>query len=256
MPGPRRQNFLFAAVVTLCTVVLACSPAQAQEQLLNIYGPGGPLGPLQECATLFSQARGIRVQVTAGPEANWIDRARQDADLVFGGAEYMLSQFQLKYPNLLDEKTRTSLYVRPAGILVRKGNPKKIKSLADLAREGVRIIDVAGAGQLGLWEDLAGAKGLIPGIQKNIFLTVGNSAQAIEQWKTVPEIDAWINFESWHLRLPDLTDLVTLPEQDRIYRGTPIAVTRISKQPDLALAFIAFLKTEGAHKIFQKWGWK
>lgn len=253
----KRPALLLAGILLLAwTVGAPFSPARAQEQTLNVYGPGGPLSPLQECAALFSKARGVRVQVTAGPEGHWIDRAKQDADLLFGGAEYMLSQFQLKYPELVDEKTITSLYVRPAGILVRKGNPKKIESLTDLTREGMRIIDVAGAGQLGLWEDLAGAKGLIPGIRKNIVVTVGNTAQAVEKWRTVPEIDAWINFESWHRRLPDLTDLVTLPEKDKIYRGTPIAATRISKNPGLALEFITYLKTEPAHRIFQKWGWQ
>ena len=59
---------------------------------------------------------------------------------------------------MLDDKSRVELYVRPAGILVRKDNPKKIKSFDDLTRSGVRIVDVNGAGQLGLWEDLAGPR--------------------------------------------------------------------------------------------------
>ena len=232
------------------------SLAQAQEKVLRIYGPGGPLAPMKECAELFSKAEDIQVQVTAGPESKWIDQAKQDADLIFGGAEYMLSQFMLKYPDLVDEKTWTSLYIRPAGILVRKGNPKNIRSLADLTQDGLRIIDVAGAGQLGLWEDLAGARGLIPGIRKNSLYTVGNSAEAIEKWKAVPEIAAWITYESWHFRLPEITDLVTFPDNEKIFRGTPIAATRISKNQGLALRFIDFLKTDPAHKVFQKWGWK
>ena len=72
----------------------------------------------------------------------------------------------------------------------------------------------------------------------------------------MPELDAWITFESWHYRLKDVTDLVRIPERDRIYRGTPIAITKISKNKDLAKGFIEFLKTEQAHAVFQKWGWK
>ena len=228
----------------------------AQGQTLNIYGPGGPLGPMKEGAELFAKSQGVQVKVTAGPESNWISQAKQDADLIFGGAEYMLSQTMLANPGLVDEKTRVSLYIRPAGILVRKGNPKQIKALADLTREGIRIIDVNGAGQLGLWEDLAGVKGLIPGIQKNIALSVPNSAIAIEKWKTIPEIDAWITYESWHYRLRDITDLVQLPEKEKLYRGTPIAITTFSKNKALAQQFIDFLKTDQAHQVFQKWGWK
>jgi accessory colonization factor AcfC len=229
--------------------------AASQEKVLQVYGPGGPLGPMQECGGMFAKAHGVEVKVTAGPTPKWIEPARQNADLIFGGAEYMLTEFMLKNPDLVDPKTRISLYVRPAGILVRPGNPKKIKSLKDLTKDGVRIVDVNGAGQLGLWEDLAGVHGLIPGIQKNILLSVATSAEAIDRWKTMPELDAWITYESWHYRLKEVTALVHLPQAQRLYRGTPIAITTISKQRDRAQQFIDFLKTPAAHAVFQKWGW-
>ena len=157
---------------------------------------------------------------------------------------------------MLDDKSRVELYVRPAGILVRKDNPKKIKSLDDLTRYGVRIVDVNGAGQLGLWEDLAGPAGLIPGIQKNIAISLGNSAEAIERWKSDPTLDAWITYESWHYRLKDVTDLVQLPEAQRLYRGTPIAIAQMAPNRVLAEKFVAFLQTPQAHAVFRKWGWQ
>ncbi len=230
--------------------------AAAQDKVLHVYGPGGPLGPMEECAQLFSKAKGVEVKVTAGPEAQWLDQARKDADLIFGGAEYMLTDFILRHPEMVDPKTRTSLYVRPVGILVRKGNPKRIRSLNDLTRDDIRILDVNGAAQVGLWEDLAGPYGIIPAIQKNIALSVTSSAEAIEKWQTMPELDAWITFESWHYRLKDDTELVEMPRARKIYRGTPIAVTTITKQRDLAQQFIAFLRTDPAHNVFKKWGWK
>jgi accessory colonization factor AcfC len=240
------------------TLFLVCfrSELLAQDTILKVYGPGGPLGPMKECAEMFSKAQGIKVEVMAGPEPKWIDQAKQDADLIFGGAEYMLTQFIQNHPGLIEEKTRESLYVRAAGILVRKGNPKHIKSLMDLTKGGVRLIDVNGAGQVGLWEDIAGSLRLIPGIQKNIAFSVTTSAEAIEKLRAMPELDAWITFESWHYRLKDLTDLVPLPEKERIFRGTPIAITKISRNKVLAQRFIDFLRTRDAHVVFQKWGWK
>lgn len=241
----------------MCLISFGASHnALAQEKTLKVYGPGGPLGPMKECAEIFSKENNVNVEVVAGPTPKWIGQAKQDADIIFGGSEYMLTEFVQKYPGLVEEKTRTSLYIRPAGILVRKGNPKKIRNLADLTKDGVKIIDVNGAGQVGLWEDMAGAKGLIPGIQKNINLSVTSSAEAIEKWKSMPELDAWITYESWYYRLKDIADLVRLPAKERIYRGTPIAITTISKDRDLAQKFIQFLKTEQCHGVFQKWGWK
>ncbi|MCL6621707.1 MAG: substrate-binding domain-containing protein [Syntrophobacterales bacterium] len=97
------------------------SPAWGEEQVLRLYGPGGPLAPMQECAELFARRHKVQVIVVAGPESRWLDQARKDADLIFGGAEYMLTQWAQKYPGLIDEGNRTSLYVRPAAILVRPG---------------------------------------------------------------------------------------------------------------------------------------
>jgi len=113
-----------------------------------------------------------------------------------------------------------------------------------------------GSDQVGLWEDIAGVRGLIPDIQKRIMATVSTSAEAIERWKTAETLDAWITFESWHYRLEDVTDLVRLPKEERIYRGTPVVSTHFYKNKESARMFIDFLKTEQCHAVFQKWGWE
>jgi accessory colonization factor AcfC len=259
------KTVFIAGLLLMMLVLLGLSEAadlkQAQtsrnnDEVVNVYGPGGPLGPMKELAERFTEETGIKVNITAGPEAKWIDKAKQDADIIYGGSEYMLRDFMHKYPGMIDEKTRIELYPRAAGILVRKGNPKNIRSLEDLTKNGVKIIDVNGAGQLGLWEDLAGRKGLIPGIDSNIALSVKSSAEAIEHWKANSKYDAWITYESWHYRLKDETDLVQLPEEDKLYRGTPISMTNDSNNKKKAKMFIDYLKTEASHQVFQKWGWK
>lgn len=234
----------------------ASPDSNQSEHVIRVYGPGGPLGPIKEAAEHFSVETGIKVEITAGPEKNWINQAKKDADIIFGGSEYMLQDFIFNHPEMIDTKSRTELYPRPAGILVRKGNPKKIEALEDLTKKGIKIIDVNGAGQLGLWEDMAGRKGLIEGISQNINLSVKSSAEAIEQWKSNFKLDAWITYESWHYRLKDFTELVELPENEKLYRGTPIALTKITDQKKESQQFIDYLKTEEAHQIFQKWGWK
>ncbi|MHB0970755.1 MAG: substrate-binding domain-containing protein [Thermoanaerobaculia bacterium] len=242
----------------MLVAALAPGVAAAQEpteRVLHVYGPGGPLAPMQEAAERFGRERGVRVVVTGGPEAQWIDRAKQDADLIFGGAEYMLSQFAMKHPGLVDGSTREELYVRASGVLVRKGNPKKIRTLEDLTRPGIRLLDVEGAGQLGMWEDMAGSASLIDGIQKNTAAVVANTAEGIEKWKSMLDLDAWIIFESWHYRLKDVTDLVRLPKGQRVYRGTPIAITTKSREKALASDFIRWLKSAEGKEIFVKWGW-
>jgi len=248
-------------LVALAALLPAAAPPEpprepARAPVLRAYGPGGPLAPMQECGKLFAEARGVGVRVDGGPEQRWWELAEKEADVVFEGAEYMLTDFMRRHPGFLDPETRRSLFDRPAAILVRKGNPRGIRGLEDLARPGVRLLEVAGAGQLGLWEDLAGRKGLIPSLSRNIAASFSNTAEAIAAWRADPKLDAWITFESWHHRLPDETDLVRLPPGDQLLRGTPVAVARRTPHRELALAFLDFLRGEACHAVFQRAGWR
>ncbi len=250
----RAIGFLSLALLAMGSTVAAQRGAPAGG--LHVYGPGGPLAPMKACAEQFARKTKIPVDVVGGPEAEWIDSAQRDADLVFGGAEYMLTAFDLRHPRFLDATTRVSLFDRAVGVLVRTGNPRQIRSLKDLTRNGIQIVDVNGAGQLGLWEDLAGRQGLIRDIQRNIRVSVETSADAIALWKAGPELDAWITYESWHFRLPDVTELVRLPEAERLYRGTPIAIARRSTRKADAAALIAHLQSADCHAVFRRWGWR
>ncbi len=223
---------------------------------LRVYGPGGPLTPVRACAQRFARARGVKVEVDGGPEERWVAKAAEDGDVVFGAAEHTFSDLMRRRPGLIDPATRRSLYDRRAAILVRKGNPKKLRSLGDLARAGVKLVDVNGAGQAGLWEDLAGRHGLIPALQRNMALSVSNTAEAIAAWRDRPELDAWLTFASWHDRLRDEADLVELPASERLYRGTPVALVARSEQRSLALAFVEFLGSEECHALFRTAGWR
>lgn len=251
----RGSDRLLLALALITSLVPSLVAQEAPRRTLHVYGPGGPLAPMQEAAERFGRARGVRVVVTGGPEAQWIDRAKLDADLIYGGAEYMLSQFAMKHPDLVDGSTREELYVRPSGVLVRKGNPKKIRTLEDLARPGHTDSRCGGCRpvrHVGRHGPLGVADRRHPAQHRGRRCEHG---EGVEKWKSMPELDAWIIFESWHYRLKDQTELVRLPEAQRVYRGTPIAITSISQEKALARDFIRSLKTAEGREIFVKWGW-
>jgi len=237
---------------------LAASPALAQTppQTLHVYGPGGPATAMKECAAAFTKQTGTPVEVSAGPEPQWLPQAQQDADLVYGGAEYMLTQTALAHPGLVDEASRTSLYARESAVLVRPGNPLHIKRLEDLTRPGVRLLDVNGAGQMGMTEDMARTPALIANLQHNTRTSVKTSAEAVALWQQQPQgYDAWITYASWQPRLPG-SALVRLPRAQRVHRGTPIALTQRTTQAATARQFVAFLKSAEGHAIFRRNGWE
>lgn len=229
----------------------------SQIDTLFVYGPGGPYAPIKECAGIFNSSNNnFFVKIIAGPENKWIVKAKNNADIIYGGSEYMFTSFSKKYPDILDLETRQELYKRRAAILVRPGNPKNIKSIKDLGRKGIHILDVNGAGQLGLWEDISGKEDMIGQIQNNIYQSFDNTALGIEEWKKDSIYDAWITYLSWHYRLSKETQIVEIPSNINVYRGTPIALTKAGKNKKCAQKFVEFLRTEQSHHIFQKWGWE
>ncbi|MBO0360415.1 substrate-binding domain-containing protein [Hymenobacter sp. UYP22] len=250
-PLTRLRRF---ALLLMSPALLAAAPAAAQT--LHVYGPGGPATAMKECAAAFTKQTGLDVAVTAGPEPKWLAQAQQDADLVYGGAEYMLTQTALAHPGFIDEASRTSLYARESAVLVRPGNPLHIKRLEDLARPGVRLLDVNGAGQMGMTEDMARSSALISNLQHNTKTSVKTSAEAVDLWQQKPQdYDAWITYASWQPRLPG-SALVRLPRDQRVSRGTPIALTQRTTQAAAARQFVAFLQSADGHAIFRRNGWE
>ncbi len=227
--------------------------------ILKAYGPGGPAPAMREAAQVFGEKKGIKVEIIAGPTSNWKDRAIKDADMIFSGSEYMMTDFLRKdLPGLIEASSIRTLYLRPSAILVRPGNPKQIKGVKDLARAGLKILVVEGAGQVGMWEDVAGRTGdvkLVDGIRRNIGFFANNSAEAKKIWNTDESYDVWLIWTIWQKESPASADLVNIEPEHTIYRSCGIALTTRSAHKTLAKEFMDFLQSAEGQRGFVKWGW-
>ncbi len=241
-----------------CALWLAAAPVRAQG-VINVYGPGGPAPAMQEAAKAFGAMNKVTVNVAAGPTPQWLDKAKQDADVIFSGAENMFTDYAKALPGAFALKEAYPLYLRPAAILVRPGNPKNIRSFRDLLAPNIKVLTVAGAGQTGLWEDVAGRTGdiaMVRAFRNNmVFPEAANSGAAKEQWTQQKDIDAWLIWNIWQVANPDLAQVVELDEPHRIYRDAGVVLTRKGKTEPLATAFVEYLKSPAGQKIFAKWGW-
>lgn len=225
---------------------------------LNVYGPGGPAPAMKEAAVAFEKKTGTAVKVTAGPTPKWIDQAKADADVLYGGSEHMMTDFVTAMEGRIAESEVLPLYLRPYSILVRPGNPKKIGGVRHLLKPGVRILVVNGAGQTGAWEDMAGRKGKIETVRemrKNIVGYAKNSADARQTWIDDPSIDAWLIWNIWEVSNPDLADVVKIEPDYAIYRDANVVVTTQGKTNPAARQFVDFLFSPEGARIFRKWGW-
>lgn len=247
----------FNSIVALALLVFA-APGMAQTAI-NVYGPGGPAPAMKEAAASFSATHKIAVNVVAGPTSEWAEKAKQDADVIFSGAENMLNEFAKALPGVFDIRDAYPLYLRPVAILVRPGNPRKITGFRDLLKPGVKVLTVAGAGQVGLWEDVAGRTGdigMVRALRGNlVFPEAANSGIARQQWISQPDIDAWLIWNIWQVANPQLAEVVEMDEPFRIYRDAGVVLTVKGKNTAQVNAFVEYLKSPAAARIFAKWGW-
>ena len=118
---------------------------------------------------------------------------------------------------------------------------------------------MAGSGQTGLWEDVAGRTGdikMVRAFRKNLLLPeAANSAEAKQRWIQQKDIDAWLIWNIWQVANPELAQVVEMDEPYRIYRDTGVVLTRRGSARPQAKAFVEFLKSPAGRDIFVKWGW-
>ena len=255
----RYTKHILTTPVLLLGIAASWSTPAAAQAAINVYGPGGPAPAMQEAAKAFGTENHLTVNVAAGPTNQWIDKARKDADVIFSGAENMMTDYAKALPGAFDLANAQPMYLRPVAILVRPGNPKKIHGFRDLLAPGVKVLTVAGAGQTGLWEDVAGRTGdiaMVRSFRKNmVFPEAANSGAAKQQWTQQTDIDAWLIWNIWQVANPKLAQVVEMDEPFRIYRDAGVVLTRKGSTEPQAKAFIAFLQSPTGQKIFAKWGW-
>lgn len=254
----RPQQFVALLAAIVCFLAAAGPSAGAATEIVRIYGPGGPAPAIREAAAEFSKRQGVEIQVQTGPISEWVTQAKEDADLVFSGSENMMTDLVWAMEGRIAEDTIAPLFLRPAVILVRPGNPKKIGGVKDLLEPDMSLLVVNGAGQNGLWEDIIGRTGDIEKLRrlrKNIAAFARDTAEAAKLWAERPEIDAWLVWNVWSVGDRTETDIVPIEDNLRIYRPVSVALTKRGQKREPAVGFYAFVQSPDGRSIFEKWGW-
>jgi len=245
------------SIAMLITLFLTAGTAAAAAPV-HVYGPGGPAPAIKEAAAAYQAQTGTQIRVVAGPTGEWLAGAKLDADVIYSGSEANMTDFVKAMGGGIEEKTIRPLYLRVSNILVRPGNPRRIRGLRGLLRPGLRVLVVQGAGQTGMWEDMAGRTGdigMVRALRANIVNFATTSADAKKAWTQDRTLDAWIIWGIWQKANPTLADAVTVEEPYRIYRDTGVGLTRRGSDNPDARGFKDFLASPAGARIFAKWGW-
>lgn len=261
-----------AAAVVVALLPLAFSPPSAayespdpairhdaRDGVVKLYGAGGPDTAFRKVADVFHKETGVDVEVISGPEATWSKSAQKDADILWGTAEQDITAFLETYKAFTSDQVMP-IYVRPAIIAVRKGNPKGIHGFDDLLKEGVRIVVTEGAGVVntsgtGVWEDVAGRTGSLEDIKRfrRNIVAFGKGSGASYKAFVGHNADAWITWPNWPLTHSDQADLVELSDERKIWRDVNVVLAPDSDPQ--AKEFIEFLVSDRAAAIMKTEGW-
>jgi molybdate transport system substrate-binding protein len=219
---------------------------------LEFYCGAGIRPPVAELAERFAARTGIEVACDYAGSELLLGRIKLSGrgDLYMPGDEQYLDQAE--QAGLIASK-ETVCYFVPV-IIVRKGNPKGIRSLDDLARPGIK---------LGLGDPEACAIGVTTA---RIFAKNGMDPETIEpnvafRALTVNELgnhvklgslDAAIVWDAVAAYFAEEADAVPIPPEQNVISTVAVAVLKSSTRPELARQFVEFMTSDEGRAVFGK----
>jgi molybdate transport system substrate-binding protein len=213
--------------------------------------------PMDEAAAAFESQTGVKVYLTYGGSGTVLSQMElsQTGDLYIPGSPDYLEKANAK--RVTDPATmKIVAYLVPA-ICTQPGNPKNIRSLADLTGPGITVgIGNPATVCVGLYAvEILESNHLLNDVYKNIITQASSCANtaALISLKSVDAIMGWSIFHSWN---PENIEAVYLqPEQLPRLAYIPAAIATFSQEKEAAGAFIDFLTSAAGQNIFRKWGY-
>jgi sulfate transport system substrate-binding protein len=181
-----------------------------------------------------------------------------------------LVQAGLVAPNWDSNPQRGFVTDSVAVLVVRKGNPKHIHGWADLVKPGVKVVTpnpfssgsarwnlmAAYGAQIKSGKTPAQALSFLQQLLKNTVSQPESGAKATDAF-VAGAGDVLIAYENEAIKAQQAGEPVQyiIPPQTILIQN-PIAVTKNAQNPSLAKAFVKFLYTSQAQKIFAKYGYR
>ncbi|NQT87747.1 extracellular solute-binding protein [bacterium] len=224
--------------------LMADDPSAIQAFIVHHGEPA-----FNQLAREFQQKTGIRVHATyacRGPMPGVIQKA--------GGGDLCITNGQKHLDRLKEEGLSKGAPVRIGDVTpiiqVMKGNPKKIASLADLARPGVRVVLCIPQGCIGrVSDEILSKNGLAEKVEKNVVRRV-RGEHAVATSVDGKDVDACIVWSWTTMEVgPDKYHMVPIPAKANVIDPMAAVLLKTAKHEAAAKQFITFLQTERAQKV-------
>ncbi len=255
---------MFPSPARFLPLLLAFLPACGKKgdgpPTLLVFAGSASRPALLKAAKVFEQKKGILVDIVFGGSGQVLSQMilSHKGDLYFpGSSDYM--EIAKKKGVVVPESEVRLAYLVPA-LAVAKGNPKKVKGLGDLLRKDLRVaianpesVCVGSYGVEVLEKNLPSAQ--VRALRDKLVTYTGSCAKTASAISlgAADAVMAWRIFESWD---PKRIEIIPL-QQDQISRVgyLPVALSKFSKHPKGARAFIRFLVSKEGKDIFRAFGY-
>ncbi|MBI4284779.1 MAG: molybdate ABC transporter substrate-binding protein [Chloroflexi bacterium] len=248
----KRRGTLLALVLALSLV--GCSPAG--QRSITVFA-GSVLQPaMTELGRNFEERTGIKVYFSFGGSGTMLAQMKlaQSGDIYMPASpDYVTLARQEGV--IRNDVERRIAYLVPA-ILVPRGNPKNIRTLADLARPGIRLgVANPQAVSVGAYAmEILDYNKLLETVSPNIVTYAESYAKAVSllALKSLDATIGWDVFARWQ---PDSFEVVYLrPEQVPRIAYAAGAVATFTKDKASADRFLDFVVSPSGQDILRKWG--
>jgi molybdate transport system substrate-binding protein len=247
-------------VVALATLSFSLGCGGAEEGALGsltLFCGSASKPAMEEITSRFERETGVAVNTVFGGSGtllSQIELSQQGEIYLPGSPDYIVIARRKKL--LVEDSERIVAYLVPA-IVTPAGNPADIRSLADLARPGVRV----GLGNpetvcLGLYSvELLEKNGLLDQVMRNV-VTYGGSCSKTANLAAMSQLDAILGWRVFHFWNPERMSYVAIaPQQIPRISYIPISIPVHTRDLELSRSFVEFVLSPAGRSVYERLGY-
>jgi len=239
-------------------ILVIVQHAQSSSKRILVFAGAASKPATEDVVKLFQEKTGISVDVSFGGSGFVLSQMKltKKGDLYFPGSSDFM-EVAKKQGLVFPETERIAVYLIPA-INVQKGNPKRIFSLKDLTKDGIRVaIANPEFVCVGTYAVEIVEKNLTPLEKERLKKNLVNYTESCEKTanaislKAVDAVIGWRVFQYWD---PERIETIYLkPDEIPRVGYIPIAISKFTQDKILSQKFIDFILSLQGKTIFQKY---
>jgi len=240
-------------LVILITLLSTVTCKEKEKEELLIFVGAGMKKPMDELKGIYEEKNNVKINIVyggAGSLLSQIETTRK-GDLFMPGSMYHYKIAEEK--NLVDEGVEF-LYHIPV-IVVKRGNPKNIKGLLDLDREGVKIA-LGDENSLAIGpvsRKILEKACIYEDVKKNVVVREGAVSKLVLDVNS-NFVDASIVWRSSAVQFGIDLEIIPIEEKFNEIKTIPIGIVKFTKNEKLSRDFLSFVISEHGKEIFKKYG--